>query len=127
LNFFQTHGYITNACFSNLWYLMGMHRCNQVDNQWVSVSTSKNHPTLVKVLWIIKAHEHTLRLFMVTKAFELLLDITNHRGTSSLGVMGCKRVWIVRFNQPATRNVQYGIREVKRCQDDNPRGDGSLL
>jgi hypothetical protein len=34
----------------------------------------------------------------------------------SLHAMSHRRVWVVRFSQPATRNVQKGIRAVQKCQ-----------
>jgi len=46
----------------------------------------------------------------------LLLNITNCSWSWSLHAMLHRRVWVVRFSQPATRNVQNGIRAVQKCQ-----------
>ncbi len=46
----------------------------------------------------------------------LLLNITNCSWSWSLHAMWHRRVWVVRFSQPAIRNVQKGIRAVRKCQ-----------
>jgi hypothetical protein len=74
-----------------LWYLLPAILVHWLWNQWEGASYCEY---LVDTSWLL----------MVTCALSLISEHPKHRSR-----------WVLRFNQPTTRDVQTGIRDVQKC------------